>query len=131
MTNQPMARASDRPASPLPSRLFAVSGPLLAACAVALAAYASHGATGTAQARLGTAAAFAFGHGLALAALAPRAAGSRLAQASLAAMLLGTLLFAGGLAWAVFTEGNAAVAPFGGMLLIGAWLAFAVAALRG
>ncbi len=110
-------------------RLIAAAGALLAGGAVALAAYASHRAEGQVQARLQLAAAFAFGHGLALSTLAPRA-DSRLSRAALVAMLLGTLLFAGGIAFAALTGTRAALAPFGGALLIAAWLACAVAALR-
>ena len=118
---------SDRTSTVAP-RLFAAGGALLAGCAVALAAYAAHGAEGLAQSRLQTAAAFAFGHGLALAALAPRAT-SRLACISLAGLLAGTLLFAGGVAAAALGA-SGGTAPFGGTLLIAAWLLYAVAALR-
>lgn len=111
------------------SRALAAAGALCAGAAVALAAYASHGAEGLVQARLQLASAFGFGHGLALAALAPQARG-RLSRAALAAMLPGTLLFAGGIAVAALAGTRAAVAPAGGLLLIAAWLAWALAALR-
>lgn len=111
------------------TRLLAASGAVCAACAVALAAYAAHGVEGLAQARLQTAAWFAFGHGVALAALAAHA-GGKPGRVALAAMLAGTLLFCGGIvAGTVFGAGSA-VAPFGGSLLIAAWLLYAVAALR-
>ena len=111
------------------SRLYAASGCLLAAASVALAAYAAHGVTGEAQARLAIAAAFAFAHGLALAALAGHT--ERLLKTlALGAMLLGTLLFSGSLAGAALRDHSTALAPLGGMLLIGGWLLLAVHSLR-
>ena len=124
------------PATPHPTptpwsvRLLGAGGSLLAAFGVALAAYAAHGAEGVAQTRLAQAAAFAFGHGLALAALAPLAAG-RLATAALAAMLAGVLLFSGSLAGAALLGWPTALAPFGGTLMIGGWLLHGFARLRG
>lgn len=109
-------------------RMLAATGALLAATAVALAAYASHAAGPEAGARLGLAAAFAFGHGLALAALAPRAAG-RLDLLSLWLLLLGVLLFSGSLAGAHFLGLPTRLAPLGGSLMILGWLLQAVAAL--
>jgi len=111
------------------SRILAAAGAVLAALAVALAAYASHAADPGAGQRLGLAAAFAFGHGLALAALAPRARGY-LAPAALWALLLGVLLFAGSLVGARFFGLPTRLAPMGGSLMILGWLAHAVAALR-
>ncbi|GAA3929722.1 DUF423 domain-containing protein [Luteimonas lutimaris] len=111
-------------------RWLGSAGAVLAASSVALSAYASHGATGAGQATLHVAAAVAFGHGVALAALS-RLAGRRLAVASLSGLLLGTLLFSGGIAVAHFAGVPARVAPFGGTLLIVAWLAWAADALRG
>ncbi|WP_132999345.1 DUF423 domain-containing protein [Luteimonas arsenica] len=111
------------------SRVLASTGAVLAAAAVALAAYASHAAGPEAGARLGLAAAFAFGHGLALAALAPRANG-RLATLALCGLLLGVLLFAGSLAGAHFMGLPTRLAPIGGSLMILGWLAHAVAAWR-
>ena len=74
-----------------------LTGGLLAAVAVGLSAYASHGvATAQAQSHVQMAALFAFGHGLALAALAPGTT-RRLGTAALCLLLLGTLLFAGSL----------------------------------
>ena len=95
-------------------------GSLLAGAAVALAAYAAHGAEGEAQARLAQAAAFAFAHGLALAALAPLAQRRR-GLVALMAMLAGVLLFSGSLMGAALLGLPTALAPFGGMLMIGAW----------
>ncbi len=123
--------ASMHPVSPRPAqRALAASGALLLAAAVALSAYAAHGVEGEAQSRLNTAAAFAFGHGLALAALAPQAR-SRLAALVLAALLLGTLLFCGGVVAVTLFGINLGVAPFGGTLLIAGWLGWAVVAVRG
>ena len=102
-------------------RTFAAIGAWLCATAVALAAYASHAAAGLSQARLQTAALFAFGHGLALIVLAPRAT-SRGMRIGTLAMLLGVLLFSGSLAAEALFGLRPRPAPFGGMLLIGGWL---------
>lgn len=102
-------------------RALAGVGSLLAGVAVGLAAYAAHGAEGEAQARLMQAAAFAFGHGLALAALAPLAQ-RRGALVALVAMLVGVLLFCGSLAAAALLGTPTTLAPTGGVLMIGAWL---------
>lgn len=110
-------------------RWLAATGALLAALAVALAAYASHAAAPGAQSRLLLAAAFAFGHGLALAALAPRAAGLA-ACIPLWALAAGVLLFSGSLAGNVLASMPTTLAPAGGMLTIAGWLLHAVAALR-
>jgi uncharacterized membrane protein YgdD (TMEM256/DUF423 family) len=109
------------------ARWLAASGAVLAAAAVALAAYAAHGAEGVDQARLQTAAAFAFGHGLALAALAPA---WRLGRIALLALCTGVLLFSGSLVAGVLLHWPTTFAPFGGMLLIGGWLLFAIDLLR-
>jgi uncharacterized membrane protein YgdD (TMEM256/DUF423 family) len=105
------------------------AGALLAAIAVALAAYASHGADGEARMRLQTAAAFAFGHGIALAALAPRCS-RRLDTLALVGMLAGTFLFSGSLIGAHAFGWPTTLAPTGGTTMIAAWLLYAVDALR-
>ena len=110
-------------------RLLGASGALLAAAAVALAAYASHAAAPGSAGRLGLAAAFAFGHGLALAVLAPRASG-RLALLPPWLLLAGVLLFAGSLAGAHFAGLPTRLAPLGGSLMILGWLAQAAVAAR-
>ena len=111
------------------SRIYAALGCLLCGAAVALAAYASHGVTGEAQARLGMAAAFAFAHGLALAALAGHTV--RITKSiALGALLLGTAMFSGSLAAAVFRDVSTALAPLGGMLMIGGWVLLAFHSLR-
>ncbi len=102
-------------------RWLGAIGSMLASVAVALAAYAAHGADGEAQARLTQAAAFAFGHGLALAALAPLVQ-RRSGLVALLAMLLGVLLFSGSVAGAALWGLPTTLAPFGGMLMIGGWL---------
>jgi uncharacterized membrane protein YgdD (TMEM256/DUF423 family) len=101
-------------------RVLGGIGSLLAGCAMALAAYAAHGAHGEAQARLAQAAAFAFAHGLALAALAPSAQ-RRSGFIALLAMLSGVLLFSGSLAGAAVFGLPTTWAPFGGLLMIGGW----------
>lgn len=122
----------ERPEGQARSRLvawLAVNGALCAAAAVALSAYAAHAAQDDAQARLQIAAAFAFGHGVALVALAPgiTRAPSRYA---LLALYLGTLLFSGSLVFSVLAQWPATLAPAGGMLLIAGWLALALDLLR-
>jgi len=108
---------------------LAAAGALCAACAVALSAYAAHGAQGEDQARLHTAAFFAFGHGVALAALAPTAA-RRLARFGLALLFLGMLLFSGSLVFKVLAQWPTRLAPLGGLMLIAGWVLYAVAAMR-
>lgn len=121
----------NHPAAPMrtPARMLAFNGALLAAASVALAAYASHGAEGLAQSRLQTAALFAFGHGVALAALAP-AAVDRLARIALLALYAGVLLFSGSLVFNVFAHWPTTFAPAGGLLLIAGWLLWGIGAVR-
>jgi len=107
------------------ARGFAAIGAVFAALAVAGAAYASHGLSGEAQARLSIAAAFAFGHGVALLALLHRCQ-SWLQRLGLLALVLGVLLFSGSLAGAALFHGTTQFAPLGGSLLILAWLYLAV-----
>lgn len=116
--------------APRPRRSWlAANGALCAAAAVALSAYAAHAAQGADQTRLQTAAFFAFGHGVALAALAP-AASRTLGRFGLAALLLGTLLFSGSLTFNALAQWPTTLAPFGGMLLIAGWVLYAVDAMR-
>ncbi|MGH8061265.1 MAG: DUF423 domain-containing protein [Pseudoxanthomonas sp.] len=110
--------------------LLAFSGALLAATAVALGAYSAHGAADAhAQSSLQTAALYAFGHGIALAALAAGTTRS-LGRAGLSLLLLGTLLFSGSLALAVFAQASTRFAPVGGICLILGWLSWALDAMR-
>ena len=111
------------------SRALAAGGALFAAVGVALSAYAAHVALGEGRAALQMAALFAFGHGIALAALAPRAVRT-LAWLALAAMGLGVLLFSGSLGAAHFLGAPTTLAPVGGSLMILAWLVYAVDAMR-
>ena len=76
-----------------------------------------------------TAAVHAFGHGVALAALA-RGPLSRLARAALVLLLTGSVLFAGSLAWKAMAGGSSAAAPFGGVMVLLGWLLYAASALR-
>ena len=102
-------------------RALAATGAWLCASAVALAAYASHAASGLPQTRLQTAALFAFGHGLALVVLAPRAT-TRSPRIGIVALLAGVLLFSGSLVAEALFGLRPRAAPFGGMLLIAGWL---------
>ncbi len=108
---------------------LAACGALYAAAAVALSAYAAHAVEGPAQLRLQTAAIFAFGHGVALAALAP-AVLRRLGRVAMWMLCIGVLLFSGSLAVSVLLGLRATAAPFGGMLLIAGWIVFAIDLLR-
>ena len=110
-------------------RTLAAFGALACGASVGLGAYASHGLDGDAARRVGLAALFAFGHGLALLLLAP-AAGTRLRAAGLSGLALGVLLFSGSLLAAVFLSAPTALAPSGGVLLMLGWLAIAADALR-
>ena len=110
--------------------MLAFSGALLAAAAIALSAYAAHGvADAHAQSSLQTAAMYAFGHGVALAALAAGTTRS-LGRASLYLLLLGTLLFSGSLAVNVLALAGSRLAPIGGSCLILGWVLWAFDALR-
>lgn len=110
-------------------RALTAGGAVLAAVGVALSAYAAHVALGEGRAPLQMAALFAFGHGIALAALAPRAT-SPPVRIALVAMLFGVLLFSGSLTAAHFLGAPTTLAPYGGGLMILAWLVFAADALR-
>lgn len=105
------------------------SGALMAAAGVALGAWAAHGAAEPVRVLAQTAAVHAFGHGVALAALA-RGPLSRLARAALVLLLAGSVLFAGSLAWKAMAGGSSAAAPFGGVMVLLGWLLYAVSALR-
>lgn len=110
-------------------RWLAAAGALCAGGAVAAAAYASHGVGGDAQSRLMLAAMFAFGHGLALAALG-RQALRRTGIIALALLLVGVLLFSGSLAGAALAGWPTRAAPWGGMLMMLGWLLLAADSLR-
>jgi uncharacterized membrane protein YgdD (TMEM256/DUF423 family) len=109
--------------------MLAASGAVLASAAVALSAYASHAAAADARTRLFLAAVFAFGHGVALAALATQST-RRMATVAFVAMLLGVLGFSGSLVAAHFFGAPTRLAPVGGSLLMLAWLVIAVDRMR-
>jgi uncharacterized membrane protein YgdD (TMEM256/DUF423 family) len=111
-------------------RLLGAVGSVLAGLSVALSAYAMHAASPEAQLRLVQAAAFGFGHGLALAALAPLAQ-RFVALLALVLLLAGVLLFAGSLAAAALLGAPTVLAPFGGGLMIVGWLLHGYDRLRG
>jgi len=115
--------------SPATGRWLAAAGAWYAAAAVGLAAYAAHVAVAPDQARLQTAAVFAFGHGVALA-LAARNGGGRLATIALLMLWLGVLLFCGSLAGSVLARWPTTFAPAGGMLMIAGWLVYSIHLLR-
>lgn len=103
---------------------------MLAAAAVALGAYAAHGvADADARSSLQTAVLYAFGHGVALAALTAGTTRS-LGRAGLSLLLLGTLLFCGSLVLSALSPFTARLAPIGGIGLILGWLVWAVDAVR-
>ena len=108
------------------SRVLAVLAPCLCAAAVGLGSYASHGPLDAqARERIGLAALFAFGHGVALLALATRE--SRLALVARCGLAAGVLLFSGSLLAAALTgpDARAMLAPAGGLTLIAGWLLLA------
>jgi len=103
-------------------RALAGIGALACGVAVGIGAYAMHGAsTPQNHERLVIAAMLLFAHGLALAALAPGTR-SRLRQAGLLALMIGTILFSGSLVLAASLGIAPMLAPFGGSLLILGWL---------
>jgi uncharacterized membrane protein YgdD (TMEM256/DUF423 family) len=105
-------------------------GGLLAAAAIALAAYAAHGRMDAlAQSHLQTAVLYALAHGIALAALA-RATHRRLGRTGLFLILLGTLLFSGSLVLNALSNVSSTLAPAGGMAMITGWLVWSLDALR-
>ena len=118
-------RTSDRMAP----RWSGAFGALAGAAGVALAAYASHAASGDAQRWLFTAAAMALVHGLLLVAYTP--GGPRIGAFARFALVLGVLLFSGSLAAAHLFDLPTRLAPIGGSLLIVGWLLVALDRARG
>lgn len=108
---------------------LAANGAVCAAASVALSAYAAHAVQGPDQARLQTAALFAFGHGLALVVLAPQVR-RLLGRFALVLLFFGMLLFSGSLVFAVLAQWPTTLAPVGGLLMIAGWLLYAVDLLR-
>ena len=110
--------------------LLACLGALLAAAAIGLSAYASHGVSEPlAQSHLHMAALYAFAHGAVLAALGPRTPGTP-GRLGLYVLLLGTLLFAGSLAGNALWHWPTRLAPVGGSALMLGWVLLAFDALR-
>lgn len=112
-----------------PSVLAAV-GAVLAAIAIGLSAYASHGVSDAqAQQHLQTASLYALVHGVALAALGARS-DRLLAGLALTALLLGTLMFSGSLVVGALLHWSTRLAPVGGVTMMVGWVLFAVHSLR-
>ena len=111
------------------ARWLGAAGSVLAAGSVALSAYATHAAHGDARNFLYPAAVLGFGHGVALAALAPRANG-RLHAVALCGLLLGAVLFTGSLALRYILDVPVRLAATGGSVLVLSWLLHAAATLR-
>ncbi len=110
--------------------LIAFAGGILAAAAVALGAYATHGAADAqAQSNLQLASLYAFGHGIALSALS-YGTQRTLGRSALYLLLLGTLLFSGSLALNAVAQVGTALAPMGGIALIVGWALWALDAIR-
>ena len=120
----PLSRKRSKPS------LFAFLGGVLAAAAVALSAYAAHGgADAQTQANLHSAALYAFGHGIALAALAAGTTRT-LGRVALYLLLLGSLLFCGSLVLNAIAGVSSRLAPVGGISMMLGWVLWAVDALR-
>ncbi|AOL20376.1 DUF423 domain-containing protein [Xanthomonas citri pv. malvacearum] len=110
--------------------LLAFCGGLLAAIAVGLSAYASHGvADAVMQSRLLVASLYAFGHGAVLTVLGATETRA-LGRAGLYLLLLGTLLFAGSLVGGALLQWPTTLAPVGGVGLMLGWVVLAIGALR-
>lgn len=109
---------------------LAFCGGLLAAAAIGLSAYASHGVSeALAQSHLNTAALYAFGHGVVLVGLGASSV-NQLGRGALYVLLVGTLLFSGSLVGNVLMHWPTTLAPAGGMTLMGGWVLLALSALR-
>ena len=109
---------------------MAATGAVLAALAIGLSAYASHGVDDPhARGNLLTASLYAFAHGAVLVVLA-QAPARPLRWVALGGLLLGTLLFAGSLAGGALLGWPTRLAPFGGTVLMAAWLLLAIDAAR-
>ncbi|MCL1529152.1 DUF423 domain-containing protein [Xanthomonas nasturtii] len=110
--------------------LLAFCGALLAATAVGVSAYASHGVSDAlVQSRLQLAALYAFGHGAVLAVLGTTET-RVIGRVGLYLLLLGTLLFAGSLVGGALLQWPTRLAPVGGVGLMLGWVVLAIAALR-
>lgn len=109
-------------------RGLAAAGALLAGIAIALGAYAAHGLPADAAARLQTPLLYLLVHGVALVALAPRQRNT-IQLMALLGFLAGVLLFCGSVIGAVLAGWPTVLAPFGGSLLVVAWVVLAVGML--
>ena len=109
-------------------RLVSALAALLCGISVALAAYGAHAADPLVARRLSVAAAFAFGHGLALLALRTRE--GAVALAARACFVAGVVLFCGSLVGAALAALPTGLAPIGGSLLMLGWLLAAIDLLR-
>ena len=110
-------------------RALVAAGAVLSGLAVALSAYASHSADGTARTSLYVASALGLAHGIALCALVPQTL-RRLGLIALAGLMLGTLLFGGGIVFLHFAGFSLRLTPAGGSLMILSWLLYAVDAMK-
>ena len=109
---------------------LAFCGGLLAAAAIGLSAYASHGVSeALAQSHLNTAALYAFGHGVVLVGLGASSV-NQLGRGALYVLLVGTLFFSGSLVGNVLMHWPTTLAPAGGITLMGGWVLLALSALR-
>ena len=109
---------------------LAFCGGLLAAAAIGLSAYASHGVSDPlAQSHLNTASLYAFGHGVVLVGLGASSV-NQLGRGALYVLLVGTLLFSGSLVGNVLMHWPTTLAPAGGITLMGGWVLLALSALR-
>jgi uncharacterized membrane protein YgdD (TMEM256/DUF423 family) len=107
-------------------RRVAATGAAFCAMAVAIGAAAMHASLASHdRERLAIAALFLFGHGIALAALAPSAR-SRKSRIGLYVVLSGTILFSGSLVLAAAFGIEPKLAPLGGGSLMFGWLLLAV-----
>ncbi|OAX87595.1 hypothetical protein A7D16_02070 [Xanthomonas nasturtii] len=110
--------------------LLAFCGALLAATAVGVSAYASHGVSDAlVQSRLQLAALYAFGHGAVLAVLGTTET-RVIGRVGLYLLVLGTLLFAGSLVGGALLQWPTRLAPVGGGGLMLGWVVLAIGALR-
>lgn len=110
---------------------LAAAGAVVAALAIGLSAWASHGLQpGREQHNVLMACVFAFGHGVSWLALVPQAHG-RLWRAGLGLQALGVLLFCGSLVGNAVAGMPTAAAPAGGIALMAGWLLLAVAVSGG
>ena len=110
--------------------LLAFCGALLAASAIGLGAYAAHGvADAHAQSNLQMASLYAFGHGIALAALAAGTTRT-LGRVALYVLLLGSVLFCGSLVLNATVGTSSRLAPVGGIGMMLGWVLWGLDALR-